>query len=189
MDNAERLNDYNTTNDSKNSREQFLKWLNEFSCANNVKWKYFITLTFKSEMNDYAETTFIARKFYKKLNNAIFGTRSRKSLRSLMFVEKSYFHGYHVHLVIEDFISRLETNSQISRAGDDDRFKHIVTMIWNNVDKRTGKPDFDRFLSSFQLIDNQEGLFQYLTKTFPYNGSDCFLYDLANFTGRYNTHI
>ncbi|MCG5539470.1 hypothetical protein [Halorhodospira sp. 9622] len=171
------------------ARSEVREWLTTVSNLNKIKWEYFVTLTFRNEITSYEESKNVVSKFLKNLNNEIFGKRSKKSLQWLVFIEKSQYHGYHVHLIIGDFLEKLSTDSQIRRCGNEELFKYILEKTWNNVDQRTGKPDFHSFESSFQHIYNDEALYQYLTKQLGSVGSEVFAFDLMNLDGRYNKLI
>ena len=161
------------------------KWLIPLCAFKDINWSYFVTLTFRNEMRSYMDTRKIVSKFLKNLNNEIFGKRSKKSIRCLVFIEDSKYHGYHVHLMIEDVFDRLITDNQFKRCGDEMKLKKLVQRTWNQTDRRTGLPSLETHSQSFKRIYDDAGLIDYLMKQFK-RGSEVFAFDLMNIDGRYN---
>lgn len=170
-------------------RQATTTWLTDIAYEKGFHWNYFFTLTFRSPINEYNEVHKIVTKFYKTLNNKIFGSRSRKALRIATFIEKSEYHGYHIHVICENPQPRLITTKQRINAGSELLFKNTLEKLWNQADKRTGKPDFNGFSSSFQTIDDPERLFQYTTKELYLDHHEAINYTILNFDGYQLDHI
>lgn len=95
-------------------QEALFQWLN------HKRWTHFITLTFKSTADGgfvsdaYAEKALV--NFYKRLNKALFGGRSKKRVFSFAIKEYSKAGNIHFHLMLMSPVKHIETESIIKKC-------------------------------------------------------------------------
>jgi hypothetical protein len=128
-------------------------------------WDYLITLNFNNIKCDITANS-IVTKFYKKLNNATFGEKSRKSVKMAFSLERHKHEGYHLHLLSEDPIVRITNQDRKNKFN----YKEIILSC---PDKK----------SWFKRIYDAEGIIEYITKEIKQGRSDVIQWDINNSTG------
>jgi len=143
---------------------------------------FFITLHFKTEVSrEKAEQ--ILDSFLRKINNEIFGNRSRKSLIQVPFIERnSYDNSFHIHILCENPAHR--TNRK--KVSDLSKFKKIIKETW-----RLSAPEaaiknmtiYDPEPLWIKPIENAEKLCSYLLKQINIDNFDVVGINNLNFNG------
>lgn len=120
--------------------------------------RYFITLNFSRPVYE-AEARRTMTIFMNTLNNQVFGKKSKRRLKSAVYLETNQLDGFHYHITIQDPVP-------LTPRVQGKRFDHMVKEIWEGIDGPTARvrqscPDGT---SWFKEIENPEQLGWYLTK-------------------------
>lgn len=177
------LNQYRQRLHRKDARTDTVTYFIQEQHQQNFNWRYFVTLTFHEPIHSPAQVHRICKKFYKNINQKLFGKRSRKALRCLFSIEHNDRWDYHVHLLVEDPIPRLSNTAQHQRCHDDLQFQIILRHAWNQIDQRTALPDISTGSTkgAFQKIHDVRGVLEYITKT---HQQDAIQWDLYSRDGK-----
>ena len=141
-------------------RQELIKWITGY------KWKYFVTLTFDKDLSEIKADKEL-RVFNKRLNNSLYGRRSKKKVQIAHFKEFTKDGRPHFHLLIGNTYSKKEC-----------ALKTLIPSHWN---KSFYTSDF--FMAKndkwFRLVDSmtQDELVDYCTKTVIEN-TDCLEIEL-----------
>jgi hypothetical protein len=143
-------------------------------------WDYLITLNFNNIKCDITANS-IVTKFYKKLNIATFGEKSRKSVKMAFSLERHKHEGYHLHILSEDPIERITNQDRKNKFN----YKEIIKEQWEKADRGAARislscPDKK---SWFKKIYDTEGIIEYITKEIKQGRSDVIQWDINNSTG------
>lgn len=155
--------------------EEMVVWLMPYD------WTYFITLNFHDNVSE-VRARHALTKFISKLNENVFGSRSKKSIRIVPVIEKHFLGSYHVHLLLEDPVTRI---ANIDKRESLD-LKSTVRECWESISPcaaniRKSCPDDE---SWFQLIDNKEATIRYVVKEAKKGRSDVVQTDMINLYGK-----
>lgn len=145
-----------------------------------TQWDYFITLNFSHSVKEHT-AQYVIKKFIKNLNIAIFGKRSKKAINIVVALEKHKSGDYHVHILTQDPIERINTTRQQSFD-----LKEIIRTNWQNTHSSTAiiRLSSNNDQEWFKKIYQQRGIIEYVTKEIEQGRWDAIQYDLMNTSGR-----
>lgn len=103
---------------------------------NTCEWKYFITFTFMHNALSENEASTIVGKFINKLSAAAFGSRSKKRVKVAASLERFLSGDVHVHLVMEDIVSRIHQPEKASQFD----VRNEVIKAWRDCHDKTTSP-------------------------------------------------
>lgn len=144
-------------------------------------FKYLITLNL-NDLKDELKTNYIIHKFIKLLNNEVFGKRSKKALNLVVSLERHTLGSYHVHILAENPVVRIENLERKLKFN----FRILAKQCWESAGKETARistscPDGE---SWFKDITDPHGAADYICKEMDQGRADVIQWDACNLKGR-----
>lgn len=169
----------------KISKEQKIKTLQTETAKfiSEIDTEYFVTLHFRS-LTTKENARKILKTFLKKLEVELFGTRSKKSIISVCFIEKNtYDENFHIHILF----GKPGLRNLVNDEDEIHEFKRIIKSIWLDSDPKTAIKELKLKSDSslwFKKISDKVNICNYLCKQITTGNEDVVEWDLLNKNGR-----